>query len=31
MANLDALIIFAEVDEANSFSEAARVVHGEVY
>ena len=31
MANLDTLIIFAEVVEANSFSEAARVVHVEVY
>lgn len=31
MANLDTLIIFAEVVEANSFSEAERVVHVEVY
>jgi hypothetical protein len=31
MANLDTLIIFAGVVEANSFSEAARVVHVEVY
>jgi len=31
MANLNTLIIFAKVVEANSFSEAAPVVHGEVY
>jgi hypothetical protein len=31
MANLSTLIIFAKVVEANSFSETAPVVHGEVY